>query len=50
MNHRPPAVASNAGFFLILRTGVFAWPAWLRVLAVLPACSLLWLGVYWALA
>lgn len=28
--------------------GVFAWPAWLRVLAVLPACALLWLGVAWA--
>ena len=50
MNHRPPAVASNAGFFLILRTGVFAWPAWLRMLAVLPACLVLWLAVCWALA
>ena len=27
---------------------VLAWPAWLRVLAVLPAVALLWLGVAWA--
>ena len=27
---------------------VLAWPAWLRVLAVLPALVLLWLGVAWA--
>lgn len=50
MNHRLPDVAVKPGFFLMQRAGVFAWPAWLRVLAVLPACSLLWLGVYWALA
>ena len=30
--------------------GVFAWPAWLRMLAVLPACVVLWLAVCWALA
>jgi hypothetical protein len=29
---------------------VLAWPAWLRVLAVLPAVLLLWLAVWWALA
>lgn len=27
---------------------VLAWPAWLRVLAVLPALVLLWLAVAWA--
>lgn len=27
---------------------VLAWPAWLRVLAVLPALALLWLAVAWA--
>ena len=26
---------------------VLAWPAWLRVLAVLPAVVLLWLAVAW---
>lgn len=29
---------------------VLAWPAWLRVLAILPAILALWLGVLWALA
>ena len=27
---------------------VLAWPAWLRMLVVLPAVALLWLGVAWA--
>jgi len=27
---------------------VLAWPAWLRVLAVLPALAVLWLSVLWA--
>lgn len=27
---------------------VLAWPAWLRVLAVLPVVILLWLAVWWA--
>ena len=27
---------------------VLAWPAWLRVLAVMPAVALLWLAVNWA--
>ena len=30
------------------RVSVLAWPAWLRVLAVLPAVALLWLAVAWA--
>jgi hypothetical protein len=33
-----------------LRGSVLSWPAWKRVLAVLPLCLLLWLGVMWALA
>ncbi|TXT36321.1 MAG: hypothetical protein FD135_4360 [Comamonadaceae bacterium] len=27
---------------------VLAWPAWLRVLAVLPVVIALWLAVWWA--
>lgn len=30
------------------RPSVLAWPAWRRVLAVLPAVLLLWLAVAWA--
>ena len=30
------------------RRSVLAWPAWLRVLAVLPAVALMWLAVLWA--
>ena len=30
------------------RRTFLAWPAWQRVLAVLPALALLWLGVLWA--
>lgn len=29
---------------------VLTWPAWLRVMALLPAIVLLWLAVLWALA
>lgn len=29
-------------------TSVLMWPAWLRLLAVLPALALLWLLVAWA--
>lgn len=29
-------------------SSVLAWPAWLRMLAVLPAVALLWLAVAWA--
>ncbi|MGI4849097.1 MAG: hypothetical protein ACRYGK_13305 [Janthinobacterium lividum] len=32
------------------RASVLSWPAWQRVVAVLPLCLLLWLGVAWALA
>lgn len=27
---------------------VLGWPAWLRLLAVLPLLALLWLGLAWA--
>ena len=27
---------------------VLSWPAWLRLLAVMPAVALLWLAVAWA--
>jgi hypothetical protein len=37
----PRPVRSHVG-------SVLAWPAWLRVLAVLPAVALLWLAVAWA--
>ena len=30
------------------RRSVLAWPAWQRVLVVLPAVALLWLAVLWA--
>ena len=32
----------------IFARSVLAWPAWLRVLVVLPALALLWLAVLWA--
>jgi hypothetical protein len=32
------------------RPSLLAWPAWLRVIAILPAVALLWVGVAWALA
>jgi len=44
---RPLAQAAKARR---LRASVLSWPAWLRVLAVLPVCAILWLGVAWALA
>jgi hypothetical protein len=31
-----------------LNRSVLSWPAWLRVLAVLPAMFVLWLAVAWA--
>ena len=30
------------------RRSVLTWPAWLRVLAVLPPIALMWLAVLWA--
>lgn len=30
------------------RSSLLAWPAWLRMLALAPVLTLLWLAVYWA--
>lgn len=38
-SHRPASPRSAS---------VLAWPAWLRMLAVVPAVALLWLAVAWA--
>lgn len=38
-----PAEKPRAAF------SVFAWPAWLRVLVLMPLLALLWAGVFWAL-
>jgi hypothetical protein len=35
-------------YFKSKRRSVLAWPAGLRVLAVLPVVVVLWLGVWWA--
>lgn len=35
---------------LYMPPSMLAWPAWLRVLAVVPVLALLWLAVAWALA
>lgn len=32
----------------LLSRSVLAWPAWLRVLVLLPVLVLLWLAVWWA--
>ncbi len=53
-NTTPKAMAplhtnDTAGTTAPLRApSVLAWPAWLRVLALLPALVLLWLAVLWA--
>lgn len=41
-------MSSSMDFFKRPTRSVLAWPAWLRVLAVLPALVLLWLAVLWA--
>lgn len=41
MPPKPPPVFKT-------KLSVLAWPAWRRVLAVLPAVLLLWLAVGWA--
>jgi hypothetical protein len=43
--HHPPTPQHVRSRYASL----LAWPAWLRVLAILPAVALLWLGVAWAL-
>ncbi len=32
------------------RASLLAWPAWCRVLALVPVLSLLWAAAFWALA
>jgi hypothetical protein len=32
----------------LFQRSVLAWPAWLRVLTLLPVVALLWLAVAWA--
>lgn len=48
----PPVNRSHAqtGQAPARRLSILARSAWLRLLLVLPACLLLWLGVRWALA
>jgi hypothetical protein len=41
-------MSSPLVFFKLQTRSVLAWPAWLRVLAVLPVLLLLWLAVLWA--
>ena len=41
-----PAPSKNS--LTLFLPSVLAWPAWLRVLAVLPVVALLWLAVAWA--
>jgi hypothetical protein len=41
-------MSSPSHFFSAPVRSVLAWPAWLRVLVVLPAVVLLWLAVAWA--
>lgn len=43
--HHPPAPQPARSRYASL----LAWPAWLRVLAILPVVALLWIGVAWAL-
>jgi len=44
----PHSVAPHHGARLKQPRSVLAWPAWLRVLAVLPLLLALWLAVWWA--
>lgn len=41
-------MSSPQDFLKCQTRSVLAWPAWLRVVAVLPALVLLWLAVLWA--
>lgn len=43
-------VPSKAEPMPAVRLSILARSAWWRLLLVLPACLLLWLGVCWALA
>ena len=46
--HYPSGVRASSRY--ASRPSLLAWPAWLRVIAILPAVALLWVGVAWALA
>ena len=52
ISHAPPPSSTSHSSGLATNTharlSVLAWPAWLRVLVVLPAVVLLWLAVAWA--
>lgn len=52
ISHAPPpsrtSHSSGAAPTPPARLSVLAWPAWRRVLLVLPAVVLLWLAVAWA--
>ena len=43
-----PAAPAGSARRARVRRSLLAWPAWLRMLAVLPAVALLWLAVVWA--
>ncbi len=49
MSQHHPSAPARASSRYANRPSLLAWPAWLRVLAILPAVALLWLGVAWAL-
>lgn len=46
--HDPLAHAAHPHAKPAHRLSVLGWPAWLRVLAVLPVVLALWLAVAWA--
>lgn len=41
-------MAPPSRFAPLQARSLLAWPAWLRVLAVVPTIGLLWLAVAWA--
>ena len=45
---RPWPTRMASGAARLFEGSVLGWPAWLRMLAVLPLVLLLWLGVGWA--
>ncbi|MHB8949041.1 MAG: hypothetical protein ACYC4S_08260 [Rhodoferax sp.] len=47
-DHGHPHTAAHHGSRPRQLRSVLAWPAWLRVLAVLPLLLVLWLAVWWA--
>ena len=49
-SHAHAAVKSPAPWLRLRQGSALGWPAWLRVLLVMPLVALLWLGVWWAMA